>query len=100
MTAAAKPRAMSSQATWACESHMDIIARRMGRDPAEFRLTNLLRDGDGFATGRTMPDVRLATCLRACACRSARRGRRRRDRPPRGIGYTRPAPPRLPSPAA
>ncbi len=57
--------AMSSQTTWAYESQMDIIARKMGWDPLEFRLKNLLRSGDEFATGETMHDVHFAECLEA-----------------------------------
>jgi CO/xanthine dehydrogenase Mo-binding subunit len=46
--AAAYRGAMSSQTTWAYESQMDIIARRMGWDSLEFRLKNLLRSGEHF----------------------------------------------------
>jgi CO/xanthine dehydrogenase Mo-binding subunit len=66
-SAAAFRGAMSSQATWAYESQMDIIARRMGWDPLEFRLKNLLRSGDEFATGETMHDVHFVECLEAAA---------------------------------
>ncbi|HKZ85336.1 MAG TPA: molybdopterin cofactor-binding domain-containing protein, partial [Anaerolineae bacterium] len=57
--------AMSSQTAWAYESQMDIIARKMGWDPLEFRLKNLLRSGDRFATGETLHDVHFAECLEA-----------------------------------
>jgi len=59
--------AMSSQATWAYESQMDIIARRMGWDPLEFRLKNLYVSGDRFATGETLHDVHFIECLQAAA---------------------------------
>ncbi len=55
--------AMSSQTTWAYESQMDMIARRMGFDPFDFRLKNLLRDGDEFSTGEKMHDVHFVECL-------------------------------------
>jgi len=55
--------AMSSQTTWAYESQMDIIARRMGWDPLDFRLKNLLRSGDHFATGEELHDVHFVECL-------------------------------------
>lgn len=55
--------AMSSQATWAYESQMDIIARTMGWNPLEFRLKNLLRSGEQFATGETLHDVHFVECL-------------------------------------
>jgi CO/xanthine dehydrogenase Mo-binding subunit len=57
--------AMSSQATWAYESQMDIIARKMGWDPLEFRLKNLFVSGDHFATGETLHDVHFVECLEA-----------------------------------
>ncbi len=59
--------AMSSQTTWAYESQMDIIARRMGWDPLEFRLKNLLRSGEHFATGEEMHDVHFVECMEAAA---------------------------------
>jgi CO/xanthine dehydrogenase Mo-binding subunit len=59
--------AMSSQATWAYESQMDIIARRMGWNPLEFRLKNLFVSGDHFATGEELHDVHFIECLEAAA---------------------------------
>ncbi len=59
--------AMSSQTTWAYESQMDIIARKMGWDPLEFRLRNLLRSGEHFATGEELHDVHFIECLDAAA---------------------------------
>jgi len=63
--AAAFGGAISSQTTWAYESQMDIIARKMGWDPLEFRLKNMLRSGEQFATGETMHDVHFVECLEA-----------------------------------
>ena len=34
------------QACWAVEQHHDVLAARVGLDPVEFRLKNLVRDGD------------------------------------------------------
>jgi CO/xanthine dehydrogenase Mo-binding subunit len=65
--AAAFRGAMSSQTTWAYESHMDTLAHRLGLDPFELRLKNLLRTGDRFATGETMHDVHFVECLEAAA---------------------------------
>lgn len=65
--AAAFRGAMSSQATWAYESQMDMIARRIGRDPFEFRMQNLLEEGDHFATGEVMHDVHFKACLEEAA---------------------------------
>lgn len=65
--AAAFRGAMSSQATWAYESHMDTIAHRLGLDPLALRLKNMLVDGDPFATGEIMHDIHFVECLQACA---------------------------------
>ena len=35
-----------AQTTWAVESQMDVIAERLGLDPLEVRLRNLLKDGE------------------------------------------------------
>ena len=74
--AAAYRGAMSSQTTWAYESHMDSIAHRLEIDPLEFRRRNLLRSGERFCTGETMHDVHFIECLDAAA---------------RGLGWDRPA---------
>ncbi len=76
--------AMTGQTVWAYESQMDMIARRMGWDPLEFRLKNILRERDQFATGETLQDVHFDECLQAVAERLGRRqdndGPRRRGR--------------------
>ena len=59
--------AMSSQTTWAYESQMDIIARKMGWDPLEFRMKNMFVSGDHFATGEKLHDVHFVECLDASA---------------------------------
>jgi CO/xanthine dehydrogenase Mo-binding subunit len=54
------------QVTWAYESQMDIIAEKMGLDPLEFRLKNLLRKGELYTPGDTPVDCDLkAGLLRA-----------------------------------
>lgn len=58
--------AMSSQGTWAYESHVDSLARRLGIDPVAFRRRNLLQDGDQYATGEVVHDVHWTECLEAC----------------------------------
>lgn len=65
--AAAFRGAMSSQTTWAYESHMDSLAHRLGMDPLALRLKNLLRDGDTFATGEKLHDIHFVECLQAVA---------------------------------
>jgi CO/xanthine dehydrogenase Mo-binding subunit len=55
------------QSVWASERTMDVLAERLGMSPLELRRKNLLRDGDRFATGEVMHDVRFAECLQAAA---------------------------------
>lgn len=59
--------AMSSQTTWAYESHMDTIAHRLGMDPLKLRLKNLLVSGDEFATSEILHDIHFVECLKTCA---------------------------------
>jgi len=51
------------QIAWAYESHMDMMARALGFDPAEFRRKNLLREGDVHATGQVVVDAPLDKVL-------------------------------------
>jgi len=57
----------ATQGVWASERMTDLMAERLGIDPLELRLRNLLREGDRFATGEVMHDVRFAECLRSAA---------------------------------
>jgi CO/xanthine dehydrogenase Mo-binding subunit len=66
-SAAAFRGAMSSQATWAYESHLDTLAARIGMDPLEVRRRNLLRSHDHFCTGEEVHDMHVVECLEACA---------------------------------
>ncbi|MBX6342436.1 MAG: xanthine dehydrogenase family protein, partial [Thermomicrobiaceae bacterium] len=56
-----------TQAAWASESMMDLAAERLGLDPLDFRLRNLLHDNDAFATGERLEDVHFEECLRRAA---------------------------------
>jgi CO/xanthine dehydrogenase Mo-binding subunit len=47
----------TTQVTWACESHMDEIAERLGMDPVEFRLANVYEEGDLYLNGQVMHGV-------------------------------------------
>jgi CO/xanthine dehydrogenase Mo-binding subunit len=51
------------QLAWAYESHTDMIARALGRDPVEFRRKNLLREGRPQASGTILKDVPLEAVL-------------------------------------
>jgi len=47
------------QVTWAYESQMDMIAERLGIDPLELRIKNLLKKGDSYTAGDTPVDCDL-----------------------------------------
>ena len=55
------------QVCWAYESQMDDIARRLGIDPLELRLKNLVQEGDVFVTGDKLVSVGIAECLKGAA---------------------------------
>lgn len=52
-----------NQAAWAYESQMDLIAVRLGIDPYELRMRNLLVNGQTFATGETLDDCKFRELL-------------------------------------
>ena len=56
-----------SQPTFAMELMMDIIAEKLGMDPLELRMQNLMKDGDRAATGQAMRAVGMKACLEKVA---------------------------------
>ena len=55
------------QVTWAYESQMDIIAKKLGMDALQFRLKNLLKKGEEYTPGDTPVDCDLKEGLRRVA---------------------------------
>jgi CO/xanthine dehydrogenase Mo-binding subunit len=55
------------QSNFAVESQMDIIADALGLDPLEFRLRNIVGEGDEGPTGQVLHAVGLEECLRKAA---------------------------------
>ena len=57
------------QGLWAGESHIDLLARAIGMEPAEFRSRNILRDGEALMNGdeyqALRADATLEEALRA-----------------------------------
>ena len=51
--------------TFAVESHMDVIANRLGLDPLEFRRRNALKEGDVSVSGARLPRNGLAEVMDA-----------------------------------
>jgi CO/xanthine dehydrogenase Mo-binding subunit len=54
-----------SQAVFAIESHIDELAHAIGMDPVEFRMKNLVGEGDEAAFGVTFEHVRARETLQA-----------------------------------
>ncbi|TMB99871.1 MAG: xanthine dehydrogenase family protein molybdopterin-binding subunit [Chloroflexi bacterium] len=52
-------------ATFAIESHMDMMAKQLGLDPLEVRLKNAVEEGDPLPSGQPYPRIGLKECLEA-----------------------------------
>lgn len=56
------------QAIFAAESQMNKLAEKLGMDPIEIRMKNILREGDLLSVGTPLPKgVSLESVLRKCA---------------------------------
>ena len=55
------------QGFFAAESHMDCVARRIGMDPYEFRMKNLMEEGDITLTGGRYRAIKAKETLKAAA---------------------------------
>ncbi len=51
------------QGLWAGESHIDLCARAIGMDPAEFRTRNIIHEGEPLMTGDEFQALRADTTL-------------------------------------
>ena len=74
------------QSVFAIESHMDVIARRLDMDPLEFRLKNIVEEGDETSKGTSYTEVRGKETLEA----AVKEGHYLSDRPAgvgRGIAF-------------
>jgi CO/xanthine dehydrogenase Mo-binding subunit len=58
------------QYTFAVESHTDLIADELGMDRAEFRLKNLLQEGDVDAVGTRLRGIKVKEVLEAALAAS------------------------------
>ena len=52
---------------WAIESHMDMLAEKLGIDPVEIRKKNLLKEGDEDAVGEIVHSIGAWECLEKAA---------------------------------
>jgi CO/xanthine dehydrogenase Mo-binding subunit len=71
------------QVCWAIEQHTDVCAGRIELDAVEFRLKNLVREGDEGPTGQRLTAVGGVECLERAASRI---GWGRRLAPNEGLG--------------
>ncbi|HXG51175.1 MAG TPA: xanthine dehydrogenase family protein molybdopterin-binding subunit [candidate division Zixibacteria bacterium] len=62
------------QGFFANESQMDLVARRLGLDPIEFRKRNLMRDGDVSPIGHVVPHIRATQTLDRALAAAGYRG--------------------------
>jgi CO/xanthine dehydrogenase Mo-binding subunit len=69
------------QTAFATESHMDCVARELGMDPLDFRLKNLIEDGDQDPIGTRYQNIRGKETLEAAADASGYR-----DPKPQNVG--------------
>ncbi len=53
------------QTNFAVESHNDLIAKALDMDPAEFRLKNIIEDGEENAVGERQQEVKARDALQA-----------------------------------
>ncbi|WP_235978391.1 xanthine dehydrogenase family protein molybdopterin-binding subunit [Streptomyces lycii] len=74
----------ATQATWASESQIDMIARRLGMDPYELRVRNLKALGEPFMPGESGIDSDLVEGLDLVAAELGYH--ERGTRPNRGMG--------------
>ncbi|HYA29711.1 MAG TPA: xanthine dehydrogenase family protein molybdopterin-binding subunit [Acidobacteriota bacterium] len=51
------------QAFFACESQADLIAKRLGIEPVDFRRMNFMHDGDASPLGHMIPHVKATETL-------------------------------------
>jgi len=74
-------------ATFAIESHMDMMAKELGLDPLEVRLKNAVEQGDPLPSGQPYPRIGLRACLEAIANSEVwKRRAEARAAPNRGVG--------------
>jgi CO/xanthine dehydrogenase Mo-binding subunit len=76
----------AQQASFAIESAMDELARKLDLDPLEFRLRNCAVEGDLRPNGGAWPRIGLKECLEALQAHPAWQGRESARRNGRGVG--------------
>ncbi len=73
---------------WAGESQMDMIAHRLGLDPVDIRMKNLLEDGDASPTGELLSAVTAKECLQRVVDETEKKKEEGKRRENYGIGFS------------
>ena len=76
MRSPAKP-----QVVFAVESHMDMIAHGLGMDAYQFRLKNVMREGDASPIGRYWQQIKASETLEAAAMAAGIAGSKNQPKP-------------------
>ena len=74
------------QLTFVWESQMDIVAEKLGIDPAELRLKNAIQSGDTTLHGYKITSCGLSESIEDCVRRSRWKEKRKKKAQGRGIG--------------
>ncbi len=56
-----------AEVSWACECHMDDIAKKLGADPVKLRLQNIWEDGGTSPMGEKLLSVGVKKCVEEAA---------------------------------
>lgn len=75
-----------TEMNFAVEAHTDVIAQKLGMDPAELRYMNLWRDGDMLISTQRIFGVEIKKTMDKALVLSGYRDRKGRLGPHRGIG--------------
>jgi CO/xanthine dehydrogenase Mo-binding subunit len=58
------------QGAFAAESQADIVAKKLGMDPAEYRRMNFMQDGDHFPVGESIAHIKATETLKKALAES------------------------------
>lgn len=77
-----------AQMSWARESLMDMLAEKLGMDPAEIRLKNATQTGDVTPNGWFIRSCGLTDCIEQASAAANWREKRANKKPGHGIGLS------------
>src|ERR1051326_7614278 len=77
----------AAQAVWAMESHVDELATRLGIDPLELRLRNVVASGQSYVDGGLLEHIRFPEMLRQAEKLRDSSSDRMQPTERRGVGF-------------